>query len=97
LEGLGRGLRRSEIDEAVSSIATIVRSEPRKVRRLCPNLPRKLVANHLDTDLFTHLEPKITNKVLIDPWLKFTHPAALVSVAIHNSLGAILTHHKVVF
>lgn len=36
--------------------------------------PRKLVADHLNVDLLTHLEPEVANEVLIDPGLKLTHP-----------------------
>lgn len=39
-------------------------------------LPRELVADHLDVDLLTHLEPQVADEVLIDPGLKLTHPVA---------------------
>lgn len=38
-------------------------------------LPRKLVANHLHVHLLTHLEPKVSNEVFINPRLQFAHPA----------------------
>lgn len=37
-------------------------------------LPRELVTNHLDVDLLTHLEPEVTDEVLVNPRLKLTHP-----------------------
>jgi hypothetical protein len=36
--------------------------------------PRELVADHLDVDLLTHLEPEVADEVLVDPGLKLTHP-----------------------
>jgi hypothetical protein len=38
------------------------------------DLPREFVTNHLDADLFAHLEPKVAHKVLINPWFKLAHP-----------------------
>jgi hypothetical protein len=43
------------------------------------SLPRKLVTDHLDADLLTHLEPKVTDEVLVDPRLQFAHPEKCVS------------------
>lgn len=37
-------------------------------------LPRELVADHLDVDLLTHLEPQVADEVLINPRLKLAHP-----------------------
>lgn len=37
--------------------------------------PRELVTDHLDVDLFTHLEPQVADEVLIDPGFKLAHPA----------------------
>lgn len=37
-------------------------------------LPRELVPDHLDVDLLTHLEPQVTDEILINPRLEFTHP-----------------------
>lgn len=37
-------------------------------------LPGELVANHLNINLFTHLEPKVANEVFVDPWLELAHP-----------------------
>lgn len=37
-------------------------------------LPRELVANHLDVDLLTHLEPEVADEVLVNPGLELTHP-----------------------
>jgi len=37
-------------------------------------LPRELVTDHLDVDLLTHLEPEVTDEVLVNPRLKLTHP-----------------------
>lgn len=37
-------------------------------------LPGELVTNHLNINLFTHLEPKVANEVFVDPWLELTHP-----------------------
>lgn len=37
-------------------------------------LPGELVANHLDIDLFTHLEPKVADEIFVDPGLELTHP-----------------------
>jgi hypothetical protein len=42
--------------------------------------PRKLVADHLNVDLLTHLEPEVANEVLIDPGLKLTHPEGSLSL-----------------
>lgn len=36
--------------------------------------PRELIADHLDVDLLTHLEPQVADEVLINPRLKLTHP-----------------------
>ena len=80
LQGLGRSLRRGEVDEAISSITTTMSSETCEVEGWhCQNLPRKLVADHLDTDLLAHLEPKVAHEVLVDPGLKLTHPSSNVS------------------
>lgn len=40
------------------------------------NSPRELITNHLDIDLLTHLEPKVADKVLVNPRLKLAHPTA---------------------
>lgn len=42
-------------------------------------LPRELVADHLDVDLLTHLEPQVADEVLVNPGLKLTHPVAKIS------------------
>jgi len=44
--------------------------------------PRELVADHLDVDLLTHLEPQVADEVLIDPRLELTHPAHLLAHAL---------------
>ena len=36
--------------------------------------PRELVADHFHVDLFTHLEPKVADKVLVNPRLELAHP-----------------------
>ena len=46
-----------------------------KVGQSCS--PRKLVANHLDADGFTHVVPDVADEVLINPGLKLTHPIAV--------------------
>lgn len=69
----------TEIDEAIPSIATIedwsVRydygEEPTRIY-----VPRKLVADHLHTNGLAHIVPNVADEVLINPWLKLTHPAA---------------------
>ena len=45
---------------------------PAKGRRF--SLPREFVTDHLDAHLFAHLEPKVTDEVLIDPGFQFAHP-----------------------
>ena len=40
---------------------------------------RELVADHLDVDLLAHAEPDTADKVLVNPWLKLTHPKINVS------------------
>lgn len=42
-------------------------------------LPRELVADHLDVDLLTHLEPQVADEVLVNPGLKLTHPVVKIS------------------
>lgn len=42
-------------------------------------LPRELVADHLDVDLLTHLEPQVADEVLVNPGLKLTHPVVKMS------------------
>lgn len=54
------------------------------------DLPRKLVADHLHADLLAHLKPQVAHKVLIDPWLQFTHPS-LLSVLFHGQRIIYLT------
>lgn len=63
------------------------------------DLPRELVADHLHTDLLAHLEPKVANEVLIDPWLEFTHPIRdpFVSFRATKSIARVSTHQSVVF
>jgi hypothetical protein len=41
------------------------------------NLPRELVADHLNVDWLSHAKPNRTYKVLINPRLKLTHPEKL--------------------
>ena len=36
--------------------------------------PVELIADHLDIDLLTETVPDTSDEVLINPWLKFTHP-----------------------
>lgn len=43
------------------------------------NLPRELVADHLDIDGLSHAEPDGTDEVLVNPWLQFAHPGEIVS------------------
>ena len=38
-------------------------------------LPRELVPNHLDVDLFAHVVPNAAHEVLVNPRFKLTHPA----------------------
>lgn len=38
------------------------------------SLPREFVTDHLDVDLLAHTEPDAADEVLIDPWLKLSHP-----------------------
>lgn len=63
-KGLGSSGRGREVDEAISGIAPT----------------RKLVADHLDINLFAHLEPQIADEVLIDPRLKLAHPESGLSL-----------------
>ena len=58
-------------------------------------VPRKLVTNHLDVDIFAELEPDVANKVLIDPRLKFTHPNKVSQLASHR-VQLKGTYHRVV-
>lgn len=37
-------------------------------------LPRELVADHFYVDLLTHIDPNASNKILVYPRLKLTHP-----------------------
>ena len=75
LQGLGSGLRRREVDEAIAGVTATMSSETCEggdwLRR---HLPRELVADHFDADLLTHLKPEVADKVLVDPGLKLTHP-----------------------
>jgi hypothetical protein len=53
-------------------------------------LPRKLVSDHLDADLLSHLEPEIAYEILIDPWFEFAHPSSM-SVTAHHQRQIVLT------
>lgn len=39
------------------------------------NVPRELVADHLDIDGLAHVVPNTAHKVLVDPRFKLAHPA----------------------
>lgn len=41
------------------------------------DLPREFVSDHLDIDLLAHSEPDTADEVLVDPWLKLTHPVVM--------------------
>lgn len=43
-------------------------------------LPRELVTDHLHVDLLAHLEPQVTDEVLVNPGLEFTHPKSDISI-----------------
>jgi hypothetical protein len=44
------------------------------VKDIESNVPCELVTNHLDIDLFAHAKPQGADEVLVNPWLKFSHP-----------------------
>jgi hypothetical protein len=95
-ESLGGGSRGGEVHEAVSSIAPtttisiLLAGDGRK-----QFLPRELVTDHLDVDLLTHLEPEVADEVLINPWLKLTHPI-LVSAWSAGIRETVSTYQRVV-
>jgi len=43
-------------------------------------LPSELVTDHFNIDLLTHLEPEITDEILVHPRFKLTHPDRNVSI-----------------
>lgn len=45
-----------------------------EINEAVAGVARKLVTDHLDVDLLAHAEPDAANEVLINPWLKLTHP-----------------------
>jgi len=79
LQSLCGGAGGREVDEAIARITTNMSSETlRRFAASSQNLPGEFIPNHLDADLLTHLKPKVTNKVLIDPRFKLTHPVESV-------------------
>ena len=55
-------------------------NEARSIHDENLDVPRELVADHLDADLLAHLEPKISNEVLVDPRLKLAHPTRSLAI-----------------
>lgn len=58
----------SKVDETISRIAPTTNVRIAFRIQGVVYLPRELVADHLHVDLLTHLEPKVADEVLIDPW-----------------------------
>jgi hypothetical protein len=84
LKGLGCGVGRFKVNEAVSGItASKVKSVKVVLSVYGPSQakysPREFIANHLDVDLVAHAKPDASDKVLVNPRLKLTHPAICLS------------------
>lgn len=100
LESLARSLRRRKINKAVAGIAAAFSLEGDHCKEFegvikeGANVPREFIANYFHAHLLAHLKPKITDKVLIDPRLKFTHPGLVSTIARPASEA---TYQRVVF
>jgi hypothetical protein len=86
LEGASSLVGVFKINEAVSSVASVkVNTGLGSEGYMSRDLPREFVANHLDVDLVSHAEPHAAHEVLIDPWLKLTHPKNhSLSILVHR-------------
>lgn len=106
IQSLGCSGRRRKVDEAVPCIASTGHLITTQESYLAYKgeafyLPREFVTNHLNVDLLAHLEPKVTDEVLVDPGLQFTHPEnVLASIYFPNSTyllyGLNTTYQRVV-
>ena len=83
-ESLSSGGRGSEVHKAVASIAPTTNIRTLGIiewgmesgrRGETMVVPRELVTDHLNVDLFTHLEPQVADEVLVNPGLELSHPA----------------------
>lgn len=56
----------------------------REINETISSVAGELVTNHLDVDLLAHAEPDGADEVLVDPWLKLTHPILYVNTHVAN-------------
>lgn len=94
-QGLGGGGGGREVDETVAGIASAT-----KIRLMLQDdefigyLPRELVTDHLHVDLLAHLEPQVTDEVLVNPRLEFTHPIRYQHHPWHPTVWTTATHAR---